>query len=211
MTPGAQELLSILSLLPDGLANADLVQAKLPIINVLACKTTLIQTSLAFVDQDQHLKVLVPIREYIRHVHPPANALKLKLQEHFHQILALYNQFKNLNVTDILPQISRNLGNFNTILCDGLHPERPNIVQNFRSILFLNNFYHRTQTTCSPLLQQLSERMPQWKDHPCFGEYIIELLESSEYLPNIDFTCDIALGTQHFKIKDPLEQGKTQT
>ncbi|KAJ7279624.1 P-loop containing nucleoside triphosphate hydrolase protein, partial [Mycena rebaudengoi] len=86
MTPGAQELLSILSMLPDGLADADLVQAKLPIIDILACKTTLLRTSLAFVGLDQHLKVLAPIREHILHVHPPVNALKLKLREHFHQI-----------------------------------------------------------------------------------------------------------------------------
>ncbi|KAJ7211470.1 P-loop containing nucleoside triphosphate hydrolase protein, partial [Mycena rebaudengoi] len=86
MTPGAQELLSILSMLPDGLADSDLVQAKLPIIDILACKATLIRTSLAFVDQDQHLKVLVPIREHILYIHPPTNALKLKLREHFHQI-----------------------------------------------------------------------------------------------------------------------------
>ncbi|KAJ7260670.1 P-loop containing nucleoside triphosphate hydrolase protein, partial [Mycena rebaudengoi] len=89
MTLGAQELLSILSMLPDGFTDADLVQANFPIVNILACKTTLIQTSLAFVDQDEHLKVLVPIREHILHVHPPANALKLMLWEHFHQILDL--------------------------------------------------------------------------------------------------------------------------
>ncbi|KAJ7268551.1 P-loop containing nucleoside triphosphate hydrolase protein [Mycena rebaudengoi] len=60
MTPGAQELLSILSMLPDGLADADLVQAKLPILDILACKATLIQTALAFVGQDQHLKSWFP-------------------------------------------------------------------------------------------------------------------------------------------------------
>ncbi|KAJ7264317.1 P-loop containing nucleoside triphosphate hydrolase protein, partial [Mycena rebaudengoi] len=109
MTSGAQELLSILSMLPDGLTHADLVQAKLPIIDILACKTTLIQTSLAFVDQDQHLKVLVPIREHIFRVHPPPNELKLKLQDHFHQLLGLWNQFKNMNIVDIRPQIARNL------------------------------------------------------------------------------------------------------
>ncbi|KAJ7254876.1 P-loop containing nucleoside triphosphate hydrolase protein, partial [Mycena rebaudengoi] len=86
MTAGAQELLSILSILPDGLADADLVQAKLPIPDILACKATLIKTALAFIGQDQHLKVLVPIREHILHIHPPADALKLKLREHFHQI-----------------------------------------------------------------------------------------------------------------------------
>ncbi|KAJ7254850.1 P-loop containing nucleoside triphosphate hydrolase protein [Mycena rebaudengoi] len=61
MTPGAQQLLGILSMLPDGLADTDLLQANLPIPDILACKATLIQTALAFVGQDQHLKVLVPI------------------------------------------------------------------------------------------------------------------------------------------------------
>jgi hypothetical protein len=93
-------------MLPDGLTDADLVQAQLPISNILACKTTLIQTALAFVHHDQHLKVLVPIQEHILNIHPPANALRLKLREHFHQILDLWNQFKNLNVANILPQIS---------------------------------------------------------------------------------------------------------
>ncbi|KAJ7289659.1 P-loop containing nucleoside triphosphate hydrolase protein, partial [Mycena rebaudengoi] len=209
MTPGAQQLLSILSMLPDGLPDADLVQAKLPIPDILACKATLIQTALAFVGQDQHLKVLVPIREHILHTHPPANPSKLKLREYFHQILDLWNQFKNLNVTDIHPQIARNLGNFNTVLHDGLEPEGPDIVQNIQSILFLNQFYIRVQDTYSPLLLQLSEKMPHWKDHTIYGEYHIQLLQSSEYLPDLDVNSDITLGTQHFKSKDPLEQGKT--
>ncbi|KAJ7255671.1 P-loop containing nucleoside triphosphate hydrolase protein, partial [Mycena rebaudengoi] len=89
MTPGAQQLLSILSMLPDGFADVDLLQAKLPIPDILACKMTLIRTSLAFVDQGQQLKVLVPIREHILSTHPPTNTLKLKLREHFHQILDL--------------------------------------------------------------------------------------------------------------------------
>ncbi|KAJ7218200.1 hypothetical protein C8J57DRAFT_1482861 [Mycena rebaudengoi] len=207
MTPGAQELLSILSMLPDGLADADLVQAKLPIPDILACKATLIQTALAFVAQDQHLKVLVPIREHILSIHPPQNTLKLKLREHFHQLLDLWNQFKNLNITDILPQISGNLGNFNTVLLDGLEPEGPDIVQTLRSILFLNKFYYRVHSTYSPLLLQLSGKMLYWKDNQIFGEYLIELLETSDYLPDQDVNSNITLGTQHFTSKDPLEQG----
>jgi hypothetical protein len=208
MTPGAQELLSILSMLPDGLADADLVQAKLPIIDILACKTTLIRTSLAFVDQDLHLKVLVPIREHILHIHPPVNALKLKLREHFHQILDLWNQFKSLNVAHVQPQISWNLGNFNTVFHDGLEPEGPDILQIFRSILFLNQFYDRVHGTPSPLLLQLSGQMQHWKDNPIFGEYLIQLLGISGYLPEIDFNSNINLGTQHFESKNPLDQGK---
>ncbi|KAJ7233000.1 hypothetical protein C8J57DRAFT_1729580 [Mycena rebaudengoi] len=208
MTPGAQELLSILSMLPDGLADANLVQAKLPILDILACKATLIKTALAFVDQDQHLKVLVPIREHILSIHPPADALKLKLREHFHQILDLWHQIRNLNITDILPQISGNLGNFNTVLHDGLEPEGPDVVQNLRSILFLNLFFRRVHSTYSPLLLQLSGQMLHWKDNKIFGEYLIELLETSQYFPDLDLNSDITLGTQHFTSKDPLEQGR---
>ncbi|KAJ7252445.1 hypothetical protein C8J57DRAFT_1474117 [Mycena rebaudengoi] len=208
MTPGAQELLSILSLLPDGLTDADLVQVQLPLPDILACKGTLIQTALAFVGQDQHLKVLVPIREHILRIHPPTDALKLKLREYFHHILDLWNQFKDLNVADILPQISRNLGNFNTVFHDGLEPEGPDIVQNFRSILFLNHFYDRVQNTYSPLLLQLSGHMLHWKGNPILGEYLIELLESSQHLPDLDLNSDITLGTQHFISKDPLEQAR---
>ncbi|KAJ7264293.1 hypothetical protein C8J57DRAFT_1718718 [Mycena rebaudengoi] len=208
MTPGAQELLSILSMLPDGLADADLVQAKLPILDILACKATLIQTALAFVGQDQHLKVLVPIREHILNIHPPANALKLRLREHFHEILDLWNQFKNLNVTDIQPQISQNLGNFNTVLHDGLEPQGPDIIQNFKSTLFLNHFYRRVHNTYSRLFLHLSGQMLYWKDNQIFGEYLIELLETTDYLPDLDLNSDITLGTQHFTSKDPLKQAR---
>ncbi|KAJ7249967.1 hypothetical protein C8J57DRAFT_1723780 [Mycena rebaudengoi] len=208
MTAGAQQLLSILSMLPDGLADADLVRAKLPIPDILACKTTLIQTALAFVGQDQHLKVLVPIREHILHTHPPSNSLKLKLREHFHQILDLWNQFKNLNVADIIPQISQNLGNFTDVLRDGLESEGPDIVQNFRSILFLNQFSCRVQDTYSPLLLELSGIMLYWKDHAIFGEYLIHLLQSSDDFPDLDFNSNITLGTQHFQSKGPLEEAR---
>jgi hypothetical protein len=137
--------------------------------------------------------------------------LKLKLREHFHEILDLWNQFKNLNVADIQPQISRNLGNFNTLIYDGLEPEGPDIVQNFRSILFLNNVYRRVHQTYTPLLLQLSETMSHWKDHPIVGEYLINLLQNSDVLPDSDFNTHITLGTEHFKSKDALEQGKTQS
>jgi hypothetical protein len=50
--------------------------------------------------------------------------------------------------------------------------------------------------------------MLHWKGHPIFGDYLIELLQSSEYLPDLDFNSHITLGTQHFISKDPLEQGK---
>ncbi|KAJ7925763.1 P-loop containing nucleoside triphosphate hydrolase protein, partial [Mycena leptocephala] len=63
--PHSQDLLSLLSMLPDGLSDVELRQSKLPIDNILGCKAALIQTSLAFSDGDKRLKALVPIREYM--------------------------------------------------------------------------------------------------------------------------------------------------
>ncbi|KAJ7458953.1 P-loop containing nucleoside triphosphate hydrolase protein [Mycena latifolia] len=53
--PQAQELLSLLSILPDGLSDAELIQSNLPINNILACKATLLRTSLAYTDGQRRL------------------------------------------------------------------------------------------------------------------------------------------------------------
>ncbi|KAJ7864156.1 P-loop containing nucleoside triphosphate hydrolase protein, partial [Mycena leptocephala] len=70
MTPEAQDLLGLLSMLPDGLSDADLVQAELPIPDVLANKSTPIRTALTYIGNDKRLKVLAPIAEHIRAIHP---------------------------------------------------------------------------------------------------------------------------------------------
>ncbi|KAJ7834138.1 hypothetical protein B0H14DRAFT_2591064 [Mycena olivaceomarginata] len=44
-------LLSLLSMLPDGLTDADLIQSKLPLENILKCKTALKSTALAYSDE----------------------------------------------------------------------------------------------------------------------------------------------------------------
>jgi hypothetical protein len=51
-----------------------------------ACAHPSESATLAIRLQDQHLKVLVQNREHILHVHPPANAFKLMLWEHFHDL-----------------------------------------------------------------------------------------------------------------------------
>jgi hypothetical protein len=40
--PHSKDLLSLLSILPDGLSDTELVQARLPIDNILGCKAALI-------------------------------------------------------------------------------------------------------------------------------------------------------------------------
>ncbi|KAJ7300543.1 P-loop containing nucleoside triphosphate hydrolase protein, partial [Mycena albidolilacea] len=82
MTPGALQLLALLCMLPDGLSEAELIQSKLPIPKIHACKTTLLRTSLAYKNNLQHLTVLVPIREYILIAHPVSAEIKIAFFNH---------------------------------------------------------------------------------------------------------------------------------
>jgi hypothetical protein len=45
---GAQQLLSLLSILPDGLSDVELLQSNLPIQDLLQCKSILLSTALAY-------------------------------------------------------------------------------------------------------------------------------------------------------------------
>ncbi|KAJ7061593.1 P-loop containing nucleoside triphosphate hydrolase protein, partial [Mycena amicta] len=82
-SPGALQLLSLLSLLPDGISDTDLLQSNFPIPEIGRSKTTLVRTSLAYIGHDQRLRVLAPIREYIQDHNPPSALLCLTLRKHF--------------------------------------------------------------------------------------------------------------------------------
>jgi hypothetical protein len=84
------ELLSLMSLLSDGISDVDLVQANLPIPNIPECKTTLVRTSLAYADHAGRLKVLAPIREYIHLTRPPSLELVRLLRKLLVDMLKLY-------------------------------------------------------------------------------------------------------------------------
>ncbi|KAJ6603297.1 P-loop containing nucleoside triphosphate hydrolase protein, partial [Mycena vulgaris] len=91
MTSGAKELLSLLSILPDGLSDVELLQSKLAIGNVLTSNAVLLQTSLAYMD-NMRLRALAPIREYMQHAHPPSLSQVQPLKNHFYSLLELYRK-----------------------------------------------------------------------------------------------------------------------
>ncbi|KAJ7771324.1 hypothetical protein DFH07DRAFT_689126, partial [Mycena maculata] len=86
--PHARDLLSLLSMLPDGVSDTVLLQSKVPIDDILSCKSALLRTSLAYIDDKKHLKALVPIREYMQTFHHPPDLLIQPLLKHFRSMLA---------------------------------------------------------------------------------------------------------------------------
>ncbi|KAJ7346116.1 P-loop containing nucleoside triphosphate hydrolase protein, partial [Mycena albidolilacea] len=120
--PQSQDLLSLLSILPDGLSAIELEQSKPPIADISKCKTALLRTSLAYLDEHKHLKSLVPIREYMRKIRPPGDHLVRPLLEHFQKLLQTHtkyfgNQYQSKGMAD---RISSNLSNIQNIISNGL-------------------------------------------------------------------------------------------
>ncbi|KAJ7622333.1 P-loop containing nucleoside triphosphate hydrolase protein, partial [Roridomyces roridus] len=89
--PGALDLLRILSILPFGLSETELLQSHFDIDNIRSAKSVLLSTSLAYVDHQKQLKALVPVREHVHHFHQVSLSLIRPLQRHFKKLIDLQN------------------------------------------------------------------------------------------------------------------------
>ncbi|KAJ7734467.1 hypothetical protein B0H16DRAFT_1577897 [Mycena metata] len=199
----AQKLLSILSMLPDGLSDPDLVQSNLPIFNILRCKATLIRTSLAYTDHKRRLKVLVPIREYVYRIHPPSSEVKLTAREYFRTILELWDDSQQISSPNSIPQIPANLGNLRCLFSDAMQMDYPDTLASLRSVLLLNGFCrHAGSAVAIPV----SHKIVHWQNDPVFGAYIIENLKSAHAG---DEAADlIQLGHSFFEASGDLERAR---
>ncbi|KAJ7455061.1 hypothetical protein FB451DRAFT_1373259 [Mycena latifolia] len=114
--PGATDLLSLLSLLPDGLSDTELLQSQLPIQDVLTCKATLLRISLGYINHKGRFTLLLPIREYIRQFNVASASLVRPLFNHFYKLLDLYMKYRGAELGNLITQISSNLANLHNIL-----------------------------------------------------------------------------------------------
>nr|GAT46848.1 predicted protein [Mycena chlorophos] len=117
---GAVHLLSLLSLLPDGLSDAELVQNVVSTIpNPRACRTILLQTALAYLDRGR-LKVLAPVRSYISATVPPPHDIIRPFRRYYCSLLFLWRD-PGVQPDD---QLDRRLlgvvGNISAVVTSGL-------------------------------------------------------------------------------------------
>ncbi|KAJ7181201.1 hypothetical protein C8R46DRAFT_1319993 [Mycena filopes] len=152
ITPQSQELLSLLSILPDGLSDAELVQSNLPIKDILLCKSVLLATSLAYKDNQGRLRSLVPIREHVRQFSPPPEVLVQSFRKSFHHLLALYQKYNDSHLSSILAQITANLANLDEVLQRGLQPKSLDFAETVQSTISLCSFYRITRAVRTPHL-----------------------------------------------------------
>ncbi|KAJ7030712.1 P-loop containing nucleoside triphosphate hydrolase protein, partial [Mycena alexandri] len=115
--PNSRDLLALLSMLPDGLSDVELMQTEFPIKDILGCRAALLCTALAYTDDHKQLKALVPIREYMGRLFPPTDQMIQPLLKHFHELLEWYlAAFGTTSGTVPINRITSNYTNIQNVL-----------------------------------------------------------------------------------------------
>ncbi|KAJ7453148.1 hypothetical protein FB451DRAFT_1520290 [Mycena latifolia] len=182
--PQSQHLLSVLSLLPDGLSDIDLLHSKLPMDNILHCKATLLQTSLAYLDDQRRLKALVPIREYMQKFQPPATKLVQPLVTYFHEFLQVVRKyFGTTSSSGLLTRLISHLANIEKLLLNALHVDSQDIVNTIYCALDFNSVIQSFGYASIGLIDQIPNVLPHPKNYPLEVFYMTEVLYSWEWHP----------------------------
>ncbi|KZV83586.1 hypothetical protein EXIGLDRAFT_808364 [Exidia glandulosa HHB12029] len=90
--PEAVTLLSLLSLLPQGVSQSDINLIASNLANPASALSCLLRTSLAVRTVDDRIRVLCPIREYMLLHHAPSDAVLAPLYDHYFGIAGLINK-----------------------------------------------------------------------------------------------------------------------
>ncbi|KAJ7495062.1 hypothetical protein FB451DRAFT_1360049 [Mycena latifolia] len=177
MSPGAKNLLGLLSILPDGLSDVDLVQGKLPIQDIMTCKAILLATSLAYIDDKKRLKSLVPIREHMQQFDPPSPPLIHQLQKYFHQLLDLYLQYpRTQQGAGRVKHLGLNVRNMHELLLRGLNQDNPDLAETINCTFSMKLFLQRTTAGYYHLLPRLMDQIEAVLPGNCDEKFKIQLM-----------------------------------
>ncbi|KAJ6452835.1 hypothetical protein C8R45DRAFT_1083299 [Mycena sanguinolenta] len=210
ITSESKELLSLLAILPNGLSDAELVQSKLPISNILSCKATLLATSLAYQNSNKRLMVLMPIREYVQQFSPPSSCLVHSLRKRFYVLLKLYGEYSDGQLQSVINQIVSNLGNLQEVLQEGLHAGDPNLADTIYCSISLSCFYRVTGRGVAPPMDHIQHMLPGISNPQLEIHFLIEALKSYKYYhQTLQMKKWIVQGISHFEqIHDLLLESK---
>ncbi|KAJ7459341.1 P-loop containing nucleoside triphosphate hydrolase protein [Mycena latifolia] len=208
--PGAQDLLSIISMLPDGISDVDLMQCRLPIHDIENCKVTLIRTSLAYMDRDSRIKALVPVREYVQRAHPPTPNLVRPLRDQLYKLLMLWKSFRQVSAPDCVSRISANLGNLQSVLVwESRYNNSEDASSVIRRILTLDSFMRATARGLTPLRNYIPELLERCSDHQLHAEYLSVIFETQHQYEAKEMSAELETkGIREFQLaNDAVGEG----
>ncbi|KAJ7469030.1 hypothetical protein FB451DRAFT_368730 [Mycena latifolia] len=182
--PASQESPSPPPILPDGLSDTELLQSKLPIANILACKSVLLSTSLAYIDNQKRLKALVPIREYIQRTHPPMARIVQPLLEHFQELLEVYETYRGtISNPGTVARITSNFTNIHNILVKGLNQDNPDLVNTIYCAYRLFHFSSLSGRGWGQVMDLIPNILPSPRNHRLEVYFSIHFLRADSGRP----------------------------
>ncbi|KAJ7462917.1 hypothetical protein FB451DRAFT_1494989 [Mycena latifolia] len=209
MSTGSKDLLSLLSILPDGLSDVELVQSKLSINDIMTCKATLLATSLAYIDDKRQLKSLVPIREHMQCFYPPSPLLIHPLQKYFHQLLDLYEKYSGTQQgAGTVKHLALNVRNICELLLRGCNQDNPNLAETIDCTLSMNHFtqnmnpgyYH----LIAMLMDQIEALLPGNWDEKVKAQLLTWKFETRSLTLSTDADLSVTQAISHFhNFNDP--------
>ncbi|KAJ7098233.1 P-loop containing nucleoside triphosphate hydrolase protein [Mycena epipterygia] len=208
-----KELLSLLSLLPDGLSDVDLLSHEaVDIPNILQCRATLFRTSLAYTEHGR-LKALSPIREYIKHVHSPGHERVERLRRYWDTLLELWKSLKELPSKELILRLISNLGNIDSVtqfvLSRALSgADRQRLMC---SILSLDLFSQTILKSESPLAQHVVDHIHSRGDRRLHWQQTCSSLDLRDYhnLSPVQAEFLIRQGTEYYdQEEDPASEAE---
>ncbi|KAF8199393.1 hypothetical protein K438DRAFT_1759281 [Mycena galopus ATCC 62051] len=199
--PQSQDLLSLLSILPDGLSDLELVQSKLPIAKILACKAALIRTSLAYIDDRKRIKVLVPIREYMQRCYFLPTHIVQSLLRYFHQLLeTTHMHVGTVSASLWLAHITSNHANIGDLLLKVIQQQdNPDLSRIIHSTLLFSHVSALVGPGYSGLIEQAANLVPQVQELQVRISCIILLIVSEQQalIPNLEVLITSSLQIVH--------------
>ncbi|KAJ7453407.1 hypothetical protein FB451DRAFT_1281166 [Mycena latifolia] len=205
--PQSRHLLSLLSILPDGLSDVELMQSRLPITNVLACKVALLRTALAYTDDQKRLKAMVPIREYMHKTNPPTSDLVQPLVTHFKKLIDIHETyFGTVSNSAMVARIASNFANIQSILVQGLNLNNPDLVTTIDCICQFDSFSGHTGRGQLQLIHQIpdvhfvTQLFSGHLIHPIpNAKHLVEqALAHSEYFDDTDLKCQFYVNVAEY-------------
>ncbi|KAJ7636522.1 hypothetical protein FB45DRAFT_447556, partial [Roridomyces roridus] len=200
--PYAKDLLSLLSLLPDGITEEELLASKVPVPRLASCRLALLRTSLAYMDVSRRLKALSPIREYMRRAHPPAPSLSTPVRIYLEQILSVWDVHQHLPSGNLAMRIVGSLGNMHSLMLQGLDEDKDpaSWLVIGKSITILNGFSKIMLKGTSPLLQRVPALIDATGDSLMRWRYAGQLLNRTTVRPtDYDAEALIEQGVRYFQ------------
>ncbi|KAJ7741876.1 hypothetical protein B0H16DRAFT_1861677 [Mycena metata] len=186
-TPHAQDLLSLLSILPDGLSDVELKQSNFAILDILECKRALLRTALAYTDDHKRLKALVPIREYMAKSLPPTDKITRPLFKHFMELLEVYVAVHGTQSSALyVERLTSNYTNIPSILQNRLYPGHPDLADRISCAANLIVFNASAGKGAIPLMEKVLALLPHSEDQQAKASFTVRLfgVQASRSVPH---------------------------